>query len=172
MERQKQEPQESMLTNRMDIGTQGFDEFQAILLKKSRKRTDIQKRKIDLLTLKYQMEDYLNDSTCSLQSYFPKFLTSYVDILYNKRKNFASDLSIKPIVLSQVLNNYRDPQDTFMYRLILHSEGAYKNLCTFDRELWPRVYYQDKICKFLSSQKKSRKTEEKFVTNRKVQVEK
>ena len=95
-----------------------------------------------------------------------------MDILYNKRKNFASDLSIKPIVLSQVLNNYRDPQDTFMYRLILHSEGAYKNLCTFDRELWPRVYYQDKICKFLSSQKKSRKTEEKFVTNRKVQVEK
>jgi hypothetical protein len=89
-----------------------------------------------------------------------------VDTLYDKRTEFASDLSIKPMMLSQVLNNHRYPKDTFIYRLIIHSVGSYKNLCDFDRELWPRVYYQDKVYKFISSQDTLRESEEKYVRNK------
>jgi hypothetical protein len=53
MKNRMEEPQESMLTQRMDVGTQGFNDFQAILLSKSIKRTESQKMGIDLLTIKY-----------------------------------------------------------------------------------------------------------------------
>ena len=51
MEKQKNVPQEGMLTKRMDFGTQGFDEFQAILLKKSKTRSEAQRRKVSRSTL-------------------------------------------------------------------------------------------------------------------------
>ena len=62
MKKQIEEPQEGMLTQIMDVGTKGFDDFQAILLKRSRDRTEDQKLRINLLTLKYQMEDYLTSN--------------------------------------------------------------------------------------------------------------
>jgi len=59
MKMQIEEPQEGRLTQSMDVGTKGFNDFQAILLKKSKERTENPELKINLLTLKYQMEDYL-----------------------------------------------------------------------------------------------------------------
>lgn len=125
-----------------------------------------------LMQLKYQMEDYVNNPKCDLERNFTRFLAAYVDTVYDKRKNFATDLSIKPMVLSQVLNNHREPQSTFILRLIVHSEELYKNLCAFDKELWPRIYYQDKVCEIFSTQDKWRKSEEKFVNKRKLEIEK
>ena len=107
MERQKQEPQESMLTNRMDIGTQGFDEFQAILLKKSRKRTDIQKRKIDLLTLKYQMEDYIVSDEMEVKS-AGEFLKFFFKSLHIQQNKFAEYIGLKPSNLSKLMNGERN----------------------------------------------------------------
>ncbi|MCK5068400.1 MAG: hypothetical protein KAR16_13220 [Bacteroidales bacterium] len=119
-----------------------------------------------LLQLKLQMESYINDPISITEPRFAEFLTTYVDTLYKKRKNFAADLSIDPMMLSQVLNNHRDPQDTFMYRLIIHSEASYKDLTVFNRELWPRVYYQDKVNRFITAENHVRETEEKYVTKR------
>jgi len=50
MKKRIEAPQESMLTQRMDFGTLGFNDFQSVLLNKSRTRTENQKRGIDLLT--------------------------------------------------------------------------------------------------------------------------
>lgn len=117
----------------------------------------------NLLQLKYQMEDYLENPLCDHHPYFPKFLESYVDILYSKRKDFASDIDIEPTTLSHVINNHREPKDSFIYRLIVHSEATYKDICDFEKEIWPKIYYQDKICDFLSSSEKWKKTEAKHV---------
>lgn len=116
-----------------------------------------------LLQLKYQMEDHLDNPLCQHHSYFSKFLESYVDIIYNKRKNFAQDIDIEPTTLNHVINNHRDPQDNFIYRLTVHSEAIYKNICDFDQTLWPKIYYKDKVCDFLSSSEKWKKTESKHV---------
>ena len=52
MKKYSDEPKESTLTIKMDVGTKEFDDFQAILLNKSRKRTEKKKRKIELLSIK------------------------------------------------------------------------------------------------------------------------
>jgi hypothetical protein len=57
MEKRRDEPKNGMLTNQMDIGTKGFDDFQSILLKKSRERSNQQKRNIKLLSLKYERKE-------------------------------------------------------------------------------------------------------------------
>lgn len=128
---------------------------------RERKEKDITISK--LLQLKYQMEAYLENPLCDRQPYFPKFLESYVDTLYDKRKSFAFDIDIEPTTLSHVINNHREPKDSFIYRLIVHSEAVYKHVCHFEKDLWPKVYYQDKVCDFLSSSEKWKKTESKHV---------
>ena len=76
MKKQIEEPQEGMLTQSMDLGTKGFDDFQAILLKKSRDRTEDQNLKINLLTLKYQMEDYLTSN--KRKKIYRRILKNYI----------------------------------------------------------------------------------------------
>ncbi|MFH0758678.1 MAG: hypothetical protein V2B15_15420, partial [Bacteroidota bacterium] len=145
------------------------EESEAILKAREarfRARTEHERKVASLLQLKYQMEEFLKNPVPGSGSYFTKFLNFYVDTLYKKRKDFASDLSIDPIVLSQVLNNHRDPQETFMHRLIIHTRGAYEKVCEFNLELWPRVFYQDKVHRFLSTQHMVRESEEKYVTTR------
>lgn len=118
-----------------------------------------------LTQLKLQMEEYLNTPNYDTEFSFSSFLTKYVDTIYDKRKNFARDLSIKPLMLSQVLNNHRDPQEKFMLRLIVHSENSFKPVCKFDQNTWHRIFYKDKVRKVMSTEKEWRSSVEKFVTN-------
>lgn len=150
------------------------DEREAILRAREKRfsnRSENEKKVSRLLQLKYQMENYLSNQKCIYEPLFPKFLSTYIDTLYDKRKNFAIDININPITLSQVINQHRDPQENFLIRLIVHSESAYKNLCSFEKELWPKIYYQDKVCEFLTSSEKSIKFEKKHVKNKEFEVE-
>lgn len=132
-----------------------------------RNRTSFEIQVARLLQLKYQMEAYLEESPeagiDNPGTYFTKFLNIYVNTLYKKKKDFASDLSIDPIVLSQVLNNHRDPQDSFIHRLVIHSTACFEKVCEFDQDIWPRIFYQDKVCKFLSGQNTLKEAEAKYV---------
>lgn len=112
------------------------------------------------------MEEYLEEGLCKSGPYFTLFLNTYVNTLYKKKKDFASDLSIDPIVLSQVLNDHRDPQESFIHRLVLHSMASFEKVCEFNEDMWPRIFYQDKVCKFLSSQNTLKEAEAKYVTAR------
>ena len=69
MKKRIEEPQEGVLTQSMDVGTKGFDDFQAILLKRSRDRTEDQKLRINSLNdlvkepkTKYNQGDNLANS--------------------------------------------------------------------------------------------------------------
>lgn len=135
-----------------------------------RERSDYEIKTAKLMQLKFQMEEYLNKPKYSFKPYFTKFLRMYIDTLYEKRKNFASDISVTPIALSHILNKHREPKDLFLYRLFLHSQDSFKNLCDFDKELWPKVYYQDKVGNFMTSSQKWKKSEEKFVKGKTVRV--
>ncbi len=107
MERQKQELEKGMLTNRMDFGTQGFDDFQTILLKKSRQRTDNQKRKIDLLAIKYQMEDYIASDKRDIKL-AGEFLRTILKSLHIQQNKFAEYIGLKPSNLSKLMNGERN----------------------------------------------------------------
>ncbi|MGR3811906.1 hypothetical protein [Jiulongibacter sp. NS-SX5] len=133
-------------------------------------RGENEKKAARLLQLKYQMEAYLTSSEVVPEPQFPKYLGIYIDILYRKRKNFAADLSVTPVLLSHVLNGHREPQESFLQRLIVHTSSSYKSIGDFDLELWPKVYYQDKIHKFFISKPKWEKTEKKFVTGKELDL--
>ena len=106
MKKQINEPEESVLTTKMDVGTKGFDDFQAILLNKTRQRTENQKRKIDLLSIRYQMEDYVNSGTKDVQP-AGVFLKSILKTLHIQQNKFAEYIGLKPSNLSKLLNGER-----------------------------------------------------------------
>lgn len=100
------EPEGSMLTESMDVGTSGFDDFQAILLNKSRNRTDDQVRRIELLAIKYQMEDYLA-SEKGEEKTAGEFLKEILRKLQIKQNQFAKYIGLKPSNLSKLISGER-----------------------------------------------------------------
>lgn len=120
-------------------------------LERFKSRSEFEILSLKLLQLKYQMEAYINKREWNVEPAFPKFLSQYIDTIYEFRKEFAEDLSIKPITLSHIINKHREPKDVFLYRLIVHSQVVYKNITKFDKDLWPKVYYRDKVCQFMKS---------------------
>jgi hypothetical protein len=116
-----------------------------------------------LLQLKLKMEEYIQKPVYKDHNFFTEFLTSYIDTVYSKRNNFAIDIDITPVRLSQVLNSHREPKDEFMLRLMIHSEKTYQNICQFHKKTWYQVYYHEKICDTMSSQDEWRPKVEKHV---------
>lgn len=116
-----------------------------------------------LLQLKLKMEEYIKKPVYKEHNFFTEFLTSYIDTVYSKRSNFAKDIDITPVRLSQVLNNHREPKEEFMLRLMIHSEKTYKNVCQFSKKTWYQVYFHEKICDTMSRQDEWRPNVEKHV---------
>ena len=117
-----------------------------------RERTPEVNRNLRLMQLYFQMRTYLDKPDTSTESRFTEFLKMYSNALYEKHKDFASDLGIKPITLSQVINKHREPQELFLRKLVKHSEKVFKEIRYFKKDIWPRVYYQDKLNHFVSLQ--------------------
>ena len=116
-----------------------------------------------LVQLKLKMEDFLKKPVYDNRKYFSEFLQSYVDMIYPKRSNFAMDIDVTPVRLSQVINSHREPKDLFIMKLMIHSEKVYKHVCAFDKKTWFQVYYHEKICNTMSNQDKWRPEIEKHV---------
>ena len=98
-----------------------------------------------LLQLKLRMEEYIKKPVFTKRNFFTDFLTAYIDIIYSKRSDFASDIDVTPVRLSQVLNGHRAPKDEFMLRLMVHSEKTYQSICEFHKMTWYQVYYYENL---------------------------
>lgn len=120
--------------------------------------------KAKLLQLKFRMEEFIKNPIYKDRNFFTEFLTIYIDTIYSKRNHFAKDISIKPVLLSQVLNNHREPKEEFILRLMIHSEKAYKGICKFHKKTWYQVYYHEKLCETMSNQEEWRPEVEKHVS--------
>ncbi|MGM0582134.1 MAG: hypothetical protein ACQETL_15755 [Bacteroidota bacterium] len=116
-----------------------------------------------LMQLKLQMEDYIKQPHSDNSKSFSEFLQSYIDTIYDKRSQFAKDIDITAVRLSQLINNHREPKDEFIRRLMIHSEKVYANICEFNQESWYKVYYHKKLCDTLSTQNEWRPKIEKHV---------
>jgi hypothetical protein len=104
-----------------------------------------------LLQLKLRMENYLKEPIHDSQNYFAQFLETYVDTIYSKRSQFAQDINVTPVFLSQVINSHREPKDEFILKLTVHSEKAFKNVTEFENMTWYQIYYHEKLCETFSS---------------------
>lgn len=102
----KTEPTNGMLTNQMDIETDEFNDFQAIMLNKSKNQSEKRKREIELLAIKFQMQDYLESENTELKQ--PGlFLKEYLKTLRIPQKKFAHYIDINPSNLSKLIKGER-----------------------------------------------------------------
>ena len=144
MKKIKNDPEESFLTTKMDVGTKGFDDFQAILLNKSRKRTENQRRKVDLLSVKYLMEDYIHSETNDVRP-VGYFLRSILRLLHIQQNRFADYIGLKPSNLSKLLNGER----SINYDLAL----IFGRLFNHDPMLWIEIQAKNEINRLQRSDK-------------------
>ncbi|MBN2836022.1 MAG: HigA family addiction module antidote protein [Candidatus Delongbacteria bacterium] len=146
MKNRIEEPQESMLTQRMDVGSQGFNDFQVILLSKSRKRTESQKMGVDLLSIKYEMEDYLISDKSEVKP-VGEFLKTILKTLKIQQKQFAEYLDLKPSNLSKLINGER----TINYDLAL----IFGRLFNHNPMLWIEIQAKNELKKLLRAKSKN-----------------
>ena len=116
-----------------------------------------------LLQVKLKMENYLKQPVYDNHNHFTYFLKLYIDSIYSKRNEFANDINITPVLLSQVINNHREPKDEFIMKLMIHSEKVFEKIGDFQKKIWFQVYFQEKICDTMSNQEKWRPNLEKQV---------
>lgn len=98
-----------------------------------------------LMQLKLKMEECLIKSAVDQSNLFSEFLKIYIDTIYSKRSGFADDIDITPVLLSQIINNHREPGSEFFQKLMIHSEKMFRSVCEFQPQIWYQIYYQDKL---------------------------
>lgn len=86
--------------------------------------TEAEKLQFKLLQLKFQLEDYIKSEQYNPHFTFGYFLEQYLQLTNRKKKEFAMDIQIHETQLSQMLKNRRDPNDSIMVRLELHSNNV------------------------------------------------
>lgn len=108
--------------------------------------------KTNLLQIKWQMEDYVKWGQLNKKYGFAYFLATYVDTLYSKRVDFAKDVHVSPVLLSQVIGKHREPSLDFILKLMVHSKKVFSLLELFDVSVWYRIYLLDKLHHTLANQ--------------------
>jgi hypothetical protein len=108
--------------------------------------------RIRLMQLKLKMEEYLARSVNEKGNSFSEYLKIYIDAIYSRRSSFAYDIGITPILLSQIINNHRVPNEEFFKKLMIHSEKMYRDVCDIQQQIWYQVFYQEKLNNTLSTQ--------------------
>ena len=119
--------------------------------------------RVKLLQVKLKMETYLKQPVYDNHNHFTDFLRLYIDAIYSKHSEFANDINITPVLLSQVINNHREPKDEFIMKLMIHSEKVFDKIGDFQKKTWFQIYFQEKICDTMSNQEKWRPKLEKQV---------
>ena len=143
------EPTNGMLTNTMDTGTDEFKDFQAIMLNKAKNRSEAQKREIELLSIKFQMQDYLESEETEFK--LPgEFLKEYLKTLGIPQKKFANYIEINPANLSKLINGERP----INYELAIILGKIFNN----DPMLWIEIQAKNEL-------KKIRKTKTRRFNN-------
>ena len=115
------------------------------------------------MQLKFKMENYLKNPIEENGNHFTGFLDIYIETLYSKRTDFARDMDITPVNLSQIINKHREPKEEFILKLMIHSEMAFKDVGSFNKEIWYLIYYHEKIDNIMSRQDQWRPEIEKQV---------
>lgn len=134
-----------VLTDRMDVGTKEFNEFQAILLNKSKERSEKQKKMIELMALKFKMEDYLRakDKHSKLVG---DFLKDYLTTFEIRQNKFAQYIGVRPSNLSKLIKGER----SLNHELALVFGSIFDN----DPMLWLDIQDKNKLYELSKTKRK------------------
>jgi DNA-binding XRE family transcriptional regulator len=112
-------PTNLSVSERKDID----DEMKTLRLQRLALMSESQKLQGNLLGLKFQIEDSIQQNTYSEKNNFSTYLQAYLRILDKKQVDFAAEIGLHPTKLNQILNNKTMPNISLMYRLEKHSGG-------------------------------------------------
>lgn len=93
-------------------------------LRKKKMRTDAESLEFELMRLKLLLEDYIQQDDFVPKYTFGYFLDMYLQLTKKKKKEFAKEIQIHETLLSQILNNRREPSDFILIRLEIHSNNS------------------------------------------------
>lgn len=128
-------------------------------VKNAEEMTENDRLSLQLLQLKFQVEDYIQNKEFNPELTFGYFLKQYVDLFRVKRKDFADEISIDTALLSQFINEHRMPPDYIAIRLEIHSNNA------IPATYWVKLVEKQKEFA-LNTDLEIRKREKKFVRRR------
>lgn len=103
-------------------------ELKKILDERRTNMPEKQKLLMQLMSLKFRMDDYYAGHSYQTESSFGNFLKEYLKLTNKKNKEFANDLGIEETELSQLINDHRRPSEKILVRLELHSEKPFQPL--------------------------------------------
>lgn len=132
---------------------------QAYRKKRTAKQTANDKLSLQILQLKFLMEDYISKNEYNNKFKFGFFLKEYISTLELKNKDFADDICIKPTELSHYISNRRKPNEELIIRLELHSN---KNIPAI---YWYKILEKENEYE-ITHDLEIRKQEQKKVKNR------
>jgi plasmid maintenance system antidote protein VapI len=118
--------------------------------------TEETKISLELYHLRFHIEDYLESKEFNPGLTFGSFLKKYVEFFDKKRKDFADEISIDETMLSQLINNHRQPPDYIAIRLEIHSNNIVPAV------YWIRLVEKQRLHE-ITTDKELRKKEKKFV---------
>lgn len=83
--------------------------------------TEHESRLLRLMQLRYRLENYIQKEPYDSKYRFSYFLREYLNIVDKKRRDFAEEIDIHETLVSQLINNHREPNESIMVRLEIHS---------------------------------------------------
>jgi plasmid maintenance system antidote protein VapI len=113
--------------------------------------------KANLLQLRFQLQDYVKSEQYDPNKKFGEFLKAYLLITNKKSNEFANEISIHETLVSQLINNHREPNEEILVRLEIHSNN------NIPAHYWFMLVQKERINQ-LKTDKELRKKEKKFVT--------
>lgn len=137
-----------VLTDKMDIGTKEFNEFQAIVLNKTKGKSEEQKMAIQLLALKFKMEDYLISKE-KHSKLVGDFLKAHLEVFKIKQNEFAQYIGLNPSNLSKLIKGER----SLNHELALVLGTIFGN----DPMLWLNIQDKNKLYELSKSKEKEMK---------------
>jgi len=91
--------------------------------KRRAEMSDDEQLHVKLLQLKLRLEDYIAEDQYNPQFTFGYFLEQYLYLTKRKKKEFASDIQIHETLLSSLIKNRREPNQSIMISLEIHSNN-------------------------------------------------
>lgn len=101
------EPKNGLLTERLDVNSSDFSQFQEILLNKSKAQTKWQKINIELAAIRIQMEDYIKSNNKSEPKSLGEFIKLFLDTLHIRQNKFAHYIDVEPSNLNKLIKGER-----------------------------------------------------------------
>ena len=92
-------------------------EMKAIRFQKLKETTEEEQILSDVMRLRFQIENYIQNQEFSFDKTFGKHLEEYIRIVKKSRKEIAEDLSIHYTKLSRIVNDKEEPNVHLFYRL-------------------------------------------------------